>query len=160
MKSPHTISIFPISYYLYKTFKPYLMKTNIILLWGSYVVSLLGVIFKTQHWPGANILLLTAFICMAIATIWTWLNQKDITPSWINHTASSILLFFVVSAAVSVFHWPGSDMLRTIGYFLCMAFPGLILLHGQLSLSKEYWIIYASWVMVVLLLSTVKSLPA
>ncbi len=136
------------------------MKTNIILLWGSYVISLLGATFKTQHWPGANILLLIGFTCMAAATIWTWLKQKDITPSWINHTASLILLFLVVSAPVSILHWPGDEILRAIGYVLCMAFPGLLLLHGQLSLSKEYWIIYASWVMVVLLLATIKSIPA
>jgi hypothetical protein len=131
------------------------MNAGISIIWGGYLISLIGVIFKIEHWLGANILLITGFSCMAIASVWVWKQQNKVLPFWFNLATSVTLLFFILSALFSTLHWPGHSELRSIGYILCMAFPALLLLPRHLSLSREYWIIYTAWVLVVIMLSSI-----
>ena len=98
-------------------------KSMIILFISAFLGSFgffLGLLFKIQHWPGANILLFTGICILAILflpvlLIYSNRNSKDTSGKVINSIGiiSGIIYLFGLLAKFMV--WPGAQIGLTIG---------------------------------------------
>lgn len=84
---------------------------------------ILGLLFRTLHWPGANVVLLTGAVLAAI-TLTVLLIQKPgpwniriQRPVWIFGEVVVVL----TGMAFKMMHWPGANLLLLLGLATCAA---------------------------------------
>jgi hypothetical protein len=84
---------------------------------------LLGILFKTLHWPGANIILLPGAFLTAVAS--ALLLVRGSGPMTIHvrrpgalFAAMTVVLFGVL---FKMMHWPGASILLLVGMLSCAA---------------------------------------
>lgn len=82
---------------------------------------LIGILFKTLHWPGANILLLTSGV-LAVVALGPLLIRKP--GPWTVQLQLPAMLVGSVMATVTgglfkVMHWPGANILLLLGLTVC-----------------------------------------
>ncbi|HBF87294.1 MAG TPA: hypothetical protein DDX39_01535 [Bacteroidales bacterium] len=79
-----------------------------------------GILFKVQHWPGANILMEIGFIVL----LWIFLpillyvklkTASDKKEKRIYIIGVIALMVFEISTAFKMFHWPGAFVLMLLG---------------------------------------------
>ncbi len=51
----------------------------------SYSVLIIGVLFKTQHWPGGDLQIMVGLFSAIPVQIWHWFSVKDTEPSYTWH---------------------------------------------------------------------------
>ena len=109
----------------------------------SGLVSVLsGLIFKANHLPGANVLILLAILSIFLSLVMHAL--KDNTESGMNDRLNYILVGFtvvsIVGATFRIFHWPGSAELSVIGYILIFSLPVIFLIQKtDFKISKQFF---------------------
>lgn len=96
---------------------------------------IIGILFKTLHWPGANILVLASSM-LVIATLALLLRKPG---PWSVQLQRPGMLLGSVIAVVSgglfkIMHWPGANMLLLVGLLVCAAW---FLLAPMRSAAKE-----------------------
>lgn len=82
---------------------------------------IIGILFKTLHWPGANILVLASGV-LAIVTMALLLVQRP-GPWTILLPRPAMLIGSVIAVIIGwmfkVMHWPGANMLLLAGLSFC-----------------------------------------
>jgi hypothetical protein len=92
-------------------------------------VFLVGLIFKVQHWPGAQICVLLSTILLIAIPIWSaLLNPHD---RKLNIIISTWILIFGISALFKMFHWPSAGLLTVVSM--------MILPVVTISLGIDLW---------------------
>ncbi|MFZ1687645.1 MAG: hypothetical protein WAU70_09500 [Flavobacteriales bacterium] len=96
---------------------------------------IVGILFKTLHWPGANVIVLASSV-LVIATMLLLLIRKP--GPWSVQLQRPAMLVGSVIAVVSgglfkVMYWPGANMLMLVGLTVCAAW---FLLAPVRSLAK------------------------
>lgn len=84
---------------------------------------LLGILFKTLHWPGANLLLQVSSL-LVIGTLLLLLIQKRGT--WTVELPRPAMLVGSVIAVIigglfKMMHWPGANIMLLLGLAACAA---------------------------------------
>lgn len=94
---------------------------------------ILGTLFKTLHWPGGNILLLTSGV-LTILTL-AFLLAKTSGPMTIQLPRPAMLFGSVMAVVTGlmfkVMHWPGANMLLLVGLSTCAVWFLLAPLRSQ-----------------------------
>ncbi|MDD3877895.1 MAG: hypothetical protein PHT69_14835 [Bacteroidales bacterium] len=99
------------------------LKGNILI----YIVSILGsfpfvfgFLFKIQHWPGANILIIMGFSIIGLLLIPAILisklrnnEEKNLHPTYIIGAVS--LIFYLFGELFKIMHWPGAAIMLILG---------------------------------------------
>lgn len=84
---------------------------------------ILGILFKTLHWPGANVLLQVSSL-LVIGTLLLLLIQKR-GPWTVELPRPAMLVGSVIAVLIGglfkVMHWPGANMLLLVGLSVCAA---------------------------------------
>ena len=74
-----------------------------------------GIIFKTQHWPGAHIILMTgvaAGVISALSLITTFIGKLSSGLEKFNIIFASLaIIIILLSFLFKVLHWPGAEKL-------------------------------------------------
>jgi hypothetical protein len=80
-----------------------------------------GIMFKTLHWPGANVLMVTGFAAMLLTAIITtmhlikYMRNKPGT-FWLRSGAGVAALFLISAGFIfKTFHMPGANVMYTLG---------------------------------------------
>ncbi len=96
---------------------------------------LLGILFKTLHWPGANVIVLASSV-LVIVTLSLLLFRKSgplsVQLQWPAMLVGSVIAV-VIGGVFKVQHWPGANMLLLVGLSVCAAW---FLLLPMRSLAK------------------------
>lgn len=122
------------------------MKSQNTLNLVSYVVIIAGLFFKFSHWPGANLMLIAAFVILFISALrYTLAGAQDSGMSNMVHYLMSVaLLVFVAAGLFKVMHWPGGDVLQLLGYAMAVIIPPVLLLQkGSFHIPSNYFIMFA-----------------
>ncbi len=84
---------------------------------------ILGILFKTLHWPGANILFQVSSV-LVIVTLSLLLFRKP-GPLSVELQRPTMLVASVIAVVTGgvfkVMHWPGANMLLLMGLSVCAA---------------------------------------
>ncbi len=84
---------------------------------------ILGILFKTLHWPGASIILLTSGV-LTIVTLSLLLFRKPgpITVQ-LHYPAMLIgaIMAVITGGSFKIMHWPGANLLLLLGLTVCAA---------------------------------------
>lgn len=51
----------------------------------GYSAVAIGIMFKMQHWPGGQVILLVGLAASAVCQVWHWISVKDKEPAYIWH---------------------------------------------------------------------------
>ncbi len=89
----------------------------------SIAMFLLGVLFKTLHWPGAAIILFSGTALSAV-TLASLLVRRP--GPWSVLIERPVMLFGSISIALvgllfKMMHWPGANIMLLIGLMTCAA---------------------------------------
>jgi hypothetical protein len=89
----------------------------------GFATVVLGMLFKTLHWPGANSIVLASSV-LVIVTLSALLFRKP-GPLSVQLQRPAMLVASVIAAvsggAFKVMHWPGANMLLLVGFSVCAA---------------------------------------
>jgi hypothetical protein len=110
-------------YFLTQNLKKMKLATTITGLVGSIFV-LIGILFKTMHWPGANEGFILGSIIMGVVYLPLLLSVKIKEGKTINHkmgVVSGILavIIFLFGTTFKVMHWPGATILINLSIGVC-----------------------------------------
>ena len=81
------------------------------------MITIIGTLFKIQHWPGASILVSVGLITLALIFLplyarykirETKKDEKSVNRIWIGGTIAGIL--FILGALFKIMHWPGAGI--------------------------------------------------
>ncbi len=89
------------------------MKTKLPAI--AFLLLAIGAIFKSEHWPGANMLLLLSALSIVISTVmeFTELDQ-DSKNRGLQIITSVMIVACSIGAVFKIFHWPGADFIVSI----------------------------------------------
>lgn len=84
---------------------------------------ILGILFKVQHWPAANVMLLVSTL-VTIVMLTILLLRKP--GPWTLHVQRPAMLFGSLALALvgmlfKMMHWPGASIMLVIGLITCAA---------------------------------------
>jgi hypothetical protein len=118
------------------------MKTINILNTITYVLILIGIIFKNAHYPGANIILLIGISGMLSSVVIYGMNEANETgmSKSLNYTLIIGLIIYIVALTFKLFHWPGGNMMMLLGYFIAIIIPVLMITQkSSFAVSRQYF---------------------
>ena len=152
---------FPAAIYLNYTYKK--EKRNPILnvsIGAGAIIFMVGVLFKTMHWPGAAMLLLLGWtlILGIFLPILLFVKLKEATSGkekGIYVLGVFALIIFELATMFKFFHWPGASILMLLGSFLLIAvflpmFTQMKMQKGEMSPAQFVFVITIALYAVVL----------
>lgn len=87
----------------------------------AFAGQLIGILFKTLHWPGANVIVLSSGV-VAIVTLGALLFKRS-GPLTVQLQLPGMLVGSVMAAVTGglfkVMHWPGANILLLLGLSTC-----------------------------------------
>ncbi len=152
---------FPSAIYLNYTYKK--EKRNPLLnisIGAGAILFMIGVLFKTMHWPGAALLLLLGWsvVLGIFLPILLFVKLKEATSTkekGIYVLGAIALTLFELSTMFKFFHWPGAGPLMLLGSFLLIIvflpmFASLKIKRGEMNTAQFVFLITVSLYAVVL----------
>ncbi|MDA3866301.1 MAG: hypothetical protein PF489_06050 [Salinivirgaceae bacterium] len=159
----------PTSIYIF--YKETRSSKNVLLFLSGFIASIaisVGVLFKVQHWPYAQNLLLGGFAVLLLIFLPTllWVNyRKD--PRKIPKSELIIgflaLLFFIGGYLFKIQHWPGASVLILLGnvllFFIAVPLYCRALLREKQFVSGKviFTILAAAWLVITFNLISLKT---
>lgn len=148
-----------------KKFQKMKKITYVIGLVGS-LLAITGAFFKTQHWPGASILMVLGFMAVVLGFLPLYFvgsyKEQSEKPHPIYPIVAYLSLFFIFTGAVfKVMHWPGAGILLKVSVFaLLVGFLPLYIVQlfkrsVKSKINPAYIIMLLVGISIVLILSKV-----
>ena len=100
------------------------MLSNILYL-STGLISIIGLLFKFLHWPGAGILvfLSLALICITLLEYLISNLKSKLSPQ--HHVYPFLGIFYVLGVLFKLMHWPGANIMLIVSIIgLSCAFLG------------------------------------
>lgn len=112
---------------------------NFSMLIGG-IIFMLGVLFKTMHWPGAPTLLALGWgiilgLFMPILLINKLREESSTKEKWISVLGVVALVFFELGVMFKMFHWPGASVLLFVGSILLVGI--FVPLYSKLKFNES-----------------------
>lgn len=84
---------------------------------------ILGILFKTLHWPGASIILLTSGMLTFVMLALLLLRKPGPMTVQLQYPAMlfGALMAVITGGMFKIMHWPGANMLLMCGLIVCAA---------------------------------------
>ena len=104
-----------------------------ILNLSSFVLFVVGTIFKLESWPGANILILIGSLSMLIGAIYIgYIENQENGLSVVHNVVATLTLATIIVGGVFKFmHWPGGQIILITSSLLALAMVMLNFLESQ-----------------------------
>lgn len=82
---------------------------------------ILGLLFKTLHWPGASIILLTSGVLTFVMLGLLLFRKPGPMTVQLQYPAMLIgaLMAVITGGMFKIMHWPGANMLLLLGLTVC-----------------------------------------
>lgn len=84
---------------------------------------ILGLLFKTLHWPGASYILLTSGVLTIVMLALLLFRRPGPLTVQLHYPAMLIgsLIAVITGGSFKIMHWPGANMLLLLGLTICAA---------------------------------------
>ena len=84
---------------------------------------ILGLLFKTLHWPGASIILLTSGVITIVMLALLLFHNKGPLTVELRFPALLIgsVMTIITGGLFKIMHWPGANVLLLVGLSVCAA---------------------------------------
>ena len=119
----------------------------------AFLLVISGVLLKANHLPGANITLILSGATM-LFNLFAFVikDNKDIgINTTLNYYLGISLALYIVSALFRIQHWPGKDILSSIGYIFAFITPLLFIIYSyETKISKQYFITFFTFFILLL----------
>jgi len=79
-------------------------------------VLLVGLLFKIQHWPGAQICILASSVCLITIPILTALQKYR--KNFLDIIVSNWILLFGTGTIFKMFHWPVGGLVTIVSLMI------------------------------------------
>lgn len=124
------------------------MKTEKILNILAFMLVVIGVLFKANHWMGANISIVLAGATM-LFTLFIY-GVKDNREAGLSNGLNSFLIgtlaLFIVGIIFKILHWTGAGIFVYIGYGLGFVFPLILIIQkANFKVSKQFTITFFTY---------------
>lgn len=121
------------------------MDTKKILNISALVLTVAGVLFKIEHWPGANILIILSGLTMLLTLF--MFGIKDNNEAGINNTLNYVMIgtlaIWIVGGLFKILHWEGATIFLYAGYALALVIPiALIFANNNTKISRQFIITF------------------
>lgn len=82
---------------------------------------ILGILFKTLHWPGANVLLVSSGILLVVTLGLLLFHERGPITVQLHRPALLVgsLMAVVTGGLFKTMHWPGANLLLMCGLMAC-----------------------------------------
>jgi hypothetical protein len=95
----------------------------------------IGVFFKMEHWPGADILLLLSALIIMISTFIEFTQlEKDTKNRGLQIVVSVMVIACILGAIFKIFHWPGANFIVRFGMNVTIPAAFVFFFYG----NKDY----------------------
>jgi len=106
----------------------------------TFILLVLGIMFKIMHWPGANFMVIISSVMMLISAFFAY---RENTEMELSKSMNAIMLltvvFLILGSMFRFMHWPGKNMIGTIAYGLILLTCGLLAFSNRhFSIGKGY----------------------
>jgi hypothetical protein len=105
------------------------MKTPSILNAMAFILAVLGVVFRHQHWPGGKILIIISL--MVLLLVLFRLNVKQHGKKMLLYIITSTLTIFIITLIFKMMHWPGAGVFSVISTLLVLVVSGILVFDKQ-----------------------------
>ena len=106
------------------------------------LLMLVGVFFKSLHYPGANILIMTSGVLGILYFILSLFYKESTTPSpcaiFAEYFVPITMLIFLTSFLFKVMHWPGGSILVSISTWMLTISSLALLLSITINKDKQF----------------------
>ncbi len=136
------------------------MDTKKILNITALALALIGVIFKANHFPGANICICLSGATMLVSLIMFGIkdNKEAGLADWLNYFLTGTLALYIVGIVFKFQHWPGAGLFVLTCYPLAFIFPLILIFQGgDFKVSKQF--IISFFIYFILLISLFPNNP-
>lgn len=84
---------------------------------------IIGILFKTLHWPGANIVLLSSTLLVIVTLSVLLVRKPGPWPLLIQRPAmlAGALCAALMGGLFKMMHWPGANIMLLLGLATCAA---------------------------------------
>lgn len=136
------------------------------------MITILGTLFKVQHWPGASIMLTLGLAGLALVFLPMYASyrikeskEKNLPSNrriWIGGTAAGILM--ILGALFKIMHWPGAGIVLIISWTLVAIILLPLIVLNQLKQEQNkvnnfFSILVVTITVAVFILALTRSTP-
>jgi len=84
---------------------------------------ILGLLFKTLHWPGASIILLTSGVLTIVMLALLLVRKPGPMVVQLEYPGMLIgsVMAVITGGSFKIMHWPGANLLLLLGLSICAA---------------------------------------
>ena len=136
------------------------MNAKTILNAAALLSGIVGIFFKAQHWPGANLLMLAGFgLLLVSALAFTVRDNTDAgTPASLNYVMVAALVFGIAGAMFKIMHWRGGFAL-SVGSGVLLLLLSLLLLTSKAAVVASRQFVTVLVISVTLLMAVLNMAP-
>ncbi len=117
----------------------------------TLVCLIAGIMFKIQHWPGANILVILSAVGMLVSLGMAFQEGRGEMPTRIFYVLNITLAVFIIGAIFRFMHWPGKNIIGSIGYILAVIMTVVLALNKDVfSINRRYFTVFTFFVLFLL----------
>ncbi len=124
------------------------MKTKTILNLTAFALVVTGVLFKANHFFGANIMITLSVAIMLFNLL--RFGLKDNTEAGLNKPLNYFLIvtvaFYIVGILFKLMHWPGAGIFVYTAYPLAFVFPLILIVQkNEFKVSRQFIITFFTY---------------
>jgi predicted ferric reductase len=117
----------------------------------TLVFLIAGLMFKIQHWPGANILVILSAVGMLVSLGMAFQEGRGEMPARIYYVLNITLAVFIIGAIFRFMHWPGKNIIGSIAYILAVIMTIVLALNKDVfSINRRYFTVFTFFVLFLL----------
>ncbi len=107
------------------------METRKILNCIAFALAVIGIIFKANYFPGANISIVLSGLIMLVTLIMFTIkdNKQAGLSNRMNYFLVGTMAFFIVGLIFKFQHWPSAGMFVIVGYILGFILPIVLIMQ-------------------------------
>ena len=111
-------------------------KSTFIIGVVSAFLILIGVGFKTQHWPGAGVMLTLGAVLFALVySVLLWIDKNKIAQNsyqkFVNLMTMLTILIIMKGFLFKIQHWPGAGIVVYAGHILLLLMIPILFIQGS-----------------------------
>lgn len=124
------------------------MKTKKSINIAALALIVFGVIFKANHWPGANVAITLGVVTMLLSLIMFGFkeNKEAGVKNGLNYILIGTLILFLVGLLFKIQHWPTAGVFVVCSYFMGFLLPLIMIIQkNDFKLSRQFSITFFTY---------------
>ncbi|TAL59083.1 MAG: hypothetical protein EPN85_10020 [Bacteroidetes bacterium] len=129
------------------------MNTKTILNIAAFALMVIGLSFKSLHWPGsATIVILSAIIMLVSLFMFAVKDNKEAgVNDALNYFLSGTVALWIIGAIFKFQHWPAAGIFVIVAYVLSVALPIILIAQkDDFKVSRQFLITFFTFFLLLL----------